>query len=232
MPKPRRPWIVTKHGPIEKLDDNLWGVESNVPGVPMPRRMCIARMADGKLAFFHAVPLEEGALQQVRSLGTPAYLVVGHDQHVVDAHAFAEKLGLKVYGPKEREAQLRTRVDLAGTLESFPGDATVQVEAMPGTKTGEALMRVTSGGQRLSVLFTDAIMNVRHGSLLFRLIGMTGSPKCTPIFRMFFISDRKALKAGFERLAALPNLTRLVPCHGEVVQQDAAGTLRAVAATL
>ena len=61
MAKARRPWIVTKHGPLEQLDDNLWSVESAVPGMPMPRRMCIAKMADGKLVFFHAVPLEDAA---------------------------------------------------------------------------------------------------------------------------------------------------------------------------
>src|SRR5579859_7061935 len=32
MAKPSRPWIVTKHGPIVKLEDNLWVVEGEVPG--------------------------------------------------------------------------------------------------------------------------------------------------------------------------------------------------------
>ena len=30
-----RSWIVTKHRPIEKLEDNLWVVEGDVPGFPI-----------------------------------------------------------------------------------------------------------------------------------------------------------------------------------------------------
>ncbi len=43
MAKPPRPWIVTHHDPIEKLDDNLWTVSGKVPGVPIQRRMSIVK---------------------------------------------------------------------------------------------------------------------------------------------------------------------------------------------
>src|SRR5216684_8278099 len=49
MAKPPRPWIVTKHGPIEKLEDNLWVVAGDVPGIPFRRRMSIIKRADGTL---------------------------------------------------------------------------------------------------------------------------------------------------------------------------------------
>ncbi|HVE81391.1 MAG TPA: hypothetical protein VND93_01030 [Myxococcales bacterium] len=231
MARPKRPWIVTQHGPIEQIDDNLWGVESQVPNIPLSRRMCIARMSDGKLAFFHAVPLDQPALEQVRTLGQPAYLVVGHSNHAVDAHAFAAKLGLKIYGPRESEAGLRQRVDDIAPLESFPADAAVQVESMPGTRHGDALMRVHSGGgQRLNLCFTDAVMNVKTGPLPMRLVGFTGGPKCPPVFKLIFTRDKKALRANLERLAALPRLARLVPCHGAVIDQDAARVLGQIAA--
>jgi hypothetical protein len=233
MARPRRPWIVTKHGPIEQLDDNLWSVESAVPGIPMPRRMCIARMSDGKLVFFHAVPLEDAALEQVRGLGQPAYLVVGHSNHAMDAHAFAAKLGLKTFGPRESHEGLRKReIDFA-PLEEFPKDAAVQVESMPGTRHGDALMRVASGsGQRVNLCFTDAVMNMATGPLPMRLVRFTGGPKCPPVFKLVFVKDKGALKARMERLAAEPNLARLVPCHGEVIAQDAARVLGQIAATV
>src|SRR4051794_2282138 len=104
MAKARRGWIVTKHGPLQKIDENLWAVEGDVPGVPIKRRMCIARMVDGSLAFIHAIPLDDATLQEVHSLGRPAHLVVGHHQHCIDASPFQEKLGLRVYGPKACEA--------------------------------------------------------------------------------------------------------------------------------
>lgn len=35
MAKSPRPWTVTPHSPIQKLEENLWVVTSNVPGTPM-----------------------------------------------------------------------------------------------------------------------------------------------------------------------------------------------------
>src|SRR5437870_4168250 len=80
MAKPPRPWIVTKHGPIEKLDDNLWVVEGDVPGMPFRRRMSIIKRADGTLLFVNAIPLESSALAEVQAWGKPSILVVPHDQ--------------------------------------------------------------------------------------------------------------------------------------------------------
>jgi hypothetical protein len=36
MAKARRVWIVTKHGPLQKLDDNLWAVEGDVQWAALP----------------------------------------------------------------------------------------------------------------------------------------------------------------------------------------------------
>jgi hypothetical protein len=48
----------------------------------------------------------------------------------------------------------------------------------------------------------------------------------------YILKDKKALKSQIERWAALPGLTRLVPCHGDVVSRSAPEALRAAAATL
>jgi len=235
MAKAKREWIVTKHNPIQKIDDNLWAVEGNVPGVPIRRRMCIVKMVDGSLLFFHAIPLDDKTLEEVKSLGRPAYLVVGHHQHAIDAHAFREKLGLKAYGPKACEAKLRERVELAGTLENFPADAMVSVESVPGTKHGEVLVIVKSGsGQRVSLLFSDVIQNNPKEStnLLFRILGFAGGPKVPWVFRRLFIKDKAALKSALQKWAELPALHRLVPFHGTVVDVGASSTLAAAAATL
>src|SRR5437660_3062688 len=122
MAKPPRPWIVTPHDTINKLDDNLWTVESPVPGVPIRRRMCIIKRSDGQLVFHNAVPLDDAALAEVTAWGKPAFLVIPHNQHGIDAHAFMHKLGLKMYGPKADAAKMRARWELAGTLDELPAD--------------------------------------------------------------------------------------------------------------
>jgi len=64
MPKPPRPWTVTPHRPIEKLDENLWSVTSPVPGIPggtFPRTMHIVRLGDGRRLRARTVVVASGA---------------------------------------------------------------------------------------------------------------------------------------------------------------------------
>jgi hypothetical protein len=234
MAKQPRPWTVTPHSPIKKLEDNLWLVENTIPGTPMTRRMSIIKRSDGTLAFYQAIPLDDATLAEVKAWGKPAYLIVPHDQHGLDARAFAQKLGVKIYGPKRNEAKMKAKFDLAGTLEDIPSDPAVTFESADGSKTGEPIAIVRSAGGKVTLLFADAFMAIpREGAALpMRLLGFAGGPKVVPLFRMFFLKDKKALRAHFERLAVLPGLTHLIPCHGSVESADAAGTLKRVAATL
>lgn len=181
MPKTPRPWIVTRHDPIEKLEDNLWAVQGDVPGIPFKRRMFIIKRSDGTLMFFGmAIPVEDQLLAEITAWGRPSILVVAHDQHMIDARAFAERLGLKVYGPKPCEAKMRARVELAGVLEDVPPDPNVQVMPVAGTKAGEPAVIVKSdGGRRVSLLVSDVLQNNPKDSLglLPRLMGFGGGPK-------------------------------------------------------
>jgi|SRR5579859_3725681 len=232
MPKPPRPWTVTPHDPIEKIDDNLWAVESPVPGVPIRRRMCIIKRSDGQLLFHNAVPLDDQTLAEVTAWGKPAFLVIPHDQHGIDAHGFQQKLGVKIYGPKKSEAKLRARWEVAGTIEELPPDPAVMFESLDGTKTGEPVGIVRSG-DRVSLLFADAYQDNTGYKLPLplRMLGFGGGPKIVPIFKWLFTQDKAALKAHFDRLAALPGLERIVPCHGAIKRSDAAATLKQVASS-
>jgi hypothetical protein len=234
MGKSPRPWTVTPHSPIQKLEENLWVVTSNVPGTPMQRRMAIVRRTDGQLLFYQAVPLEEAALAEVKAWGKPAFLVVPHDQHGMDATAFAQKLGLKIYGPRANEAKLRAKFDLAGTLEDIPPDPAVRLESVAGAKTGEPVAIVTSAGGHVTLIFADAYMATPSQGLALplRVLGFGGGPRVVPIFKLLFLRDRAALKNHFEQLSSLPGLAHLVPCHGAIESADAAGTLRRVAERL
>lgn len=233
--KPKRPWTVLPHSALQKIDENLWAIESMVPGVPAARRMCIIKRTDGTLLFFHSIPLDDETLRQVQALGTPKYLVVGHDQHMIDTHAFAEKLGVDVYGPKKSEEKMRARATLEGVLEDVPADPSIDLMSVPGTKHGETAIIVRSGGgARVSILISDVIQNSpREKTPLFmRLLGFAGGPKIVPVFRMLFLKNKAAVKETFLKWAAIPNLKRLVPFHGSIVEADAAEALKKVAATL
>jgi hypothetical protein len=235
MTRRRRPWIVTPHRPIEKIAGNLWAVEGAIPGLSITRRMFIVRRSDGGLLFSGAaIPLDEATLAEVLAWGRPAMLVVPHDWHMVDAHAFAHRLAIPIFGPDACLSGLRRRADIAGTLQDIPPDPTVVIESLAGTRKAEPVLIVThpGGGEpQRSALFADAIQNTPPAllNLPLRLLGFGGGPKMTPAFRVLFTRDRLALSNHLRRLSALPGLSRLVPCHGPIVDRDAPAALRAAA---
>ncbi len=127
-----------------------------VPGAKSNRRMSIVRLADGGLVFYHAIPLAEEALAEVLAWGTPRALVIGHQQHGIDAAAFAEKLKIGIYGPAPIEAKLRARwPQLAGTTAAIPGDDRCTFEELEGTRSGEPVQIVKSAGGT-SLVWCDA----------------------------------------------------------------------------
>lgn len=229
----QRPWIVREHSPLIQIDDNLWAIEDIMEN-KIHRRMCIIRRSDRSLLFFHAIPVNDATLAEIKALGRPEYYVLGHDQHAFDAHAFQHKLGLKAYGPQAKHEQLKKRLDMAGTLEDIPHDPSMEIFSVPGTRHGETAIVLTSGGgARVSVLVSDVIQNNPTTiPFYFRWLGFAGGPKVVPIFKMLFAADKKAIKDTFLKWAALPNLKRIVPFHGGIVENDAAGALRKIAETL
>jgi hypothetical protein len=154
---------------------------------------------------------------------------------MIDARPFAEKLGLKVYGPRPCEAKMRARAEIAGMLEDVPPDPNVQVMPVAGAKTGEPAVIVKSdGGRRVSLLVSDVLQNnpKRAIGLLPRIMGFGGGPKVVPVFKMMFLKDKAALKRQLTQWAEMPGLARLVPCHGDAVTSGAAEAIRAAAAAM
>lgn len=235
--KPPRPWTVLPHRPVERIDENLWGVVGAVPGVPLlERRMSIVRRGDGGLLFFNAVPVGDAALDQIRALGRPAILVVPQHLHMMDAHAFRAKLGVRVYAPASTRALVSERVEVDGAFEDLPPDPAVRVDTVAGFKTGEGFATVRTG-PRASLVVADVVLNVppQPGAMgfLYRLLGFSGDrPKLPTPVRLRVLRDRGALRAQLQQLAATPGLARIVPSHGAIVDRDPAGVLREIAASL
>ncbi|MFO0583512.1 MAG: hypothetical protein U0229_14670 [Anaeromyxobacter sp.] len=237
MPKAPRPWIVCPHGPVTRLEDNLHLVESDVPGIPgLRRNMAIVRRADGGLLFFNGVPVDDAALERIRALGRPDILLVPQHLHTLDAHAFRERLGLRVFAPGSTRALTGAVVQVDGAFEDLPADPTTSVVTVRGFRTGEGLLLVRSG-ERTSLVVADVVINSPHvgglAGLAFRLLGMTGErPRLPRPVRLRVLRDRAALRTQLEELAALPGLARIVPTHGPVWDRDPAGALREIAASL
>ena len=230
-----RPWTVLPHDPLVQLDEDLWAVSGSLPRGPMNRRMTVVRLGGGALVFFNAVPLDEPSMRTLESAGRPAWLVVPTRFHRLDLHAWKVRYpGVKVLCPPPARAQVEKVVAVDGALDLLPAVPGLEAISIEGSRGEEAVLLVRQG-TRASLVFGDVVMNLPHrpgiGGLLLRALGTSGGPKVTPLARLT-LSDRAAAAAHLEALASTPGLVRLVPSHGEIVEQDAAAVLRGLARRL
>jgi hypothetical protein len=228
-----RAWQVMPGNRLEKLEENFWAVSGPVPGSPaMPRRMGIVKRSDGKLLFINGLPVDDATLAEIRGFGEPAFMIVPHAFHVIDGPAFQEKLGLKLYCPAGQVEAVRKRgCRVDGALEALPPDPSCAIEETAGLKNHDPVVLVRSGG-RVSLFIDDAFTNVPKAPFMLTLMGFGGGPKVPRLVRLFFMKDKKALRAQLERLAETPGLSRIVPCHGDLIESDPAAALRQAASTL
>jgi hypothetical protein len=65
------------------------------------------------------------------------------------------------------------------------------------------------------------------------VLGSAPGPRVSRLVKLLFVKDRKALRAELERLAAIPDLVRLIVAHEKVASGgEAASALRRAATYL
>lgn len=237
MAKAHQGWRVLPHLPIEELSENLWRVQGSLEGMALKRVMTIARREDGELVVHNGIALAEADMKRIDAWGKVGYVVVPNGYHRLDAAAYQARYPqAKLLCPAGATAKVGEVARVHGSYRDFPSDPLISFEDVAGVGQAEGVMLVRSK-DGLTVVFNDLLFNMPHGSglagFVFRhLTSSTGGPRISRIFRWFVMKDRAALRANLERLAALPDLKRIVVSHHRTITDDPAQTLRSVAATL
>jgi len=239
MAKPFIEWTVLPHGRLTRIDDNILSVTGNLRMPPMgqvERRMTAVRLNDGRLVIYSAIALREAEMSALERFGSPAFLVVPNPIHRMDARIWKDHYpNLFVIAPAGARARVHKVVPVDATVADF-GDPSVNFVTVPGTGDQEAALIVeTQNGTTLIV--SDLIFNLkdRPGVIgwLFRKIGMTGDePRLPAVVKARLVKDESLLRAQLERWARLPNLTRIVIAHGNIIANDAPQVLDRVAKSL
>ena len=229
-------WNVAAHRPLTLLAEGLWQVETEMDGPPFTRRMTLIRLASGELVVHSAVACDEPTMAQIDGIGRIAYIVVPSQYHRIDPAAYAARYPhAQVLTPPASRDKVARAVRVDGGLDLLPPDPSLRWEPAAGAPL-EAVLLHTDGRGGVTAIFNDVLMNIPHRGggrgLALRALGTSGGPKVTPIARWFIVKDKAAFRGQLERLAALPGLGRIIPGHGDIVDRDAAGVLRRVAATL
>jgi len=231
------PWTVMPHHPLEKLTENLWRVEGDVPGMGLKRVMSVLKLGDGRLVIHNAVALEASAMEEIERFGEVAFVIVPNGFHRIDAPRFAERYpNAKVLCPPGAAKSVAKKVRLDGSYDVLPSDPNVHYAPLPGMADLEGHMVVKSESGS-TVIFNDAVFNMPHrggfeGMVFKHVTQSSGGPKFTRVARFFLLKDKAAFAGELRRLAQTPELRRVIVSHHETITEGPADTLRAVADTL
>jgi hypothetical protein len=231
-------WVVLPHAPIQELSENLWRVEGDLPHFSMKRVMTVVRLRDGTLLIHSAIALDEASMHKLEAWGTPSVMLIPHVRHRMDAARFKQRYpALRVFAPPGVMTKARAVVHVDGTYAEMPADSAVSVELLDGTGQMEGALLVRSG-DGTSVVLTEVVFDLEppksaFGRAALKLAGFGPGPRVTPVVKFEMVKDRAALAAHLERLAAIPDLTRLIVAHSRMsVGEAAARGLRQAAASL
>lgn len=215
------------------IDANLWTATAPLPKQVIERRCTVVRLGDGRLVIHSAIWMEEEGMAELETLGEPGVLLVPGRFHRLDAARYKERYpDLRVLCPRGARPFVEKVVPVDGTYSQFETGGRVELLSPPGIQQAEGVMLVRDQGG-VSLVFNDLLFNQPHengiGGLMMRMIGSSGGPKVTPLARMLMVKDRSALAGWMRETAETPNLVRMIPGHGDLIDEDAAGVLKAVA---
>ena len=238
MTLPDTEWKILPHDPIEKLTENVWRVEGALPRFSMRRVMTVARMGDGRLVIHSAIALDEASMRAIEAWGTPAFLLVPHSRHRLDAPRFKARYpGIRVLATRGVLDKAREVVHVDGTYEDFPADDAVRLEMLRGVKDAEGAMIVRSA-DGVTIVLNEVVFDMRPrrdllARVVMRVLRLGPGPRVTPVVKIELVRNEAALRADLERLAATPGLQRLIVSHEKLsTGPAAAAALRKAASYL
>jgi len=228
---------VLSHGSLEKLETNLWRVQGSLPGMSLQRVMTLVRLVDGRLVIHSGIALEEAEFGEVEEWARPAILIVPNGHHRLDAPAYKARYpDLTVLCPKAATRRVAEVVAVDGDLAAFPSDAATQCSYLDGTGSGEGVL-VVRHSDGASLILNDAVFNMPHlpgvvGWMLKNVTRSSGGPTVSRIARWLLVKHKDRFREHLVRLASTPGLKRIIVSHHQMIEDDPAGTLRRLAATI
>ena len=236
MPKLHDEWTLLPHGPLRELAPGLLTVVGQIP-MPLgnfPRRMTVVGLERKRTAIYSPIALGDEQMERIEALGEPAFLIIPNGAHRLDLRPFHKR-----YPKAKIVTASRTKTAIAEAAEPVETKAALGKSAelitVAGTQEREIAMLVRHA-DGCSLVTNDLIGNVGHPKgagawVMSRLMGFGPKPRIPKGARKFFITDPKALAEQLRQWAAIEGLRRIVPSHGDVIDNPAP-VLRALASAL
>jgi hypothetical protein len=228
MPRPFNTWTVLPHGRLTQIDDGLLTVVGQLP-MPIgdfPRRMTVVRLADGRLVIYSAIALHDSEMVGLESYGEPSILVVPSEIHRMDARIWKQRYpSLTVFAPEGGREKIGDVVPVDVTSIDLH-DPEVDLRTIPGTQEAAIVVRRPTG---TTLIVNDLIWNLPHrpgvAGRLLKAFGFTGPRRIPPVVARKGIDERAPFVAQLEAWSHLPNLTRIIVSHGDIITSNPARLL-------
>ena len=211
------------HGDFEEIAPGLWQLRGSLP-FPLPRNMTVHRLSNGELVIYSAVALNEAGMEALEKLGKPAWMIVPHPLHTMDAVFYKQRYPkMRVIAPDDARPKLRGVTVDFGPKEGL-AELGLRHHVTPGLRFTEIVLDLDVEGGR-ALVFTDLLAPGGAPSFLVRLMGPPGSTGVPRIVKFRQVRDKPAVRRFVDELAEAGDVRMLLFSHGPAVTKGAAQEL-------
>ena len=234
MTAPFKEWTVLPHGRLTRVNERIVTVvgDLKMPLLDLPRRMTVVRLRSGDLAIFSAIALREPDMAELEALGRPAFLIVPSVRHRLDAPGYAQRFpNMTVVAPRAGAEKIAEVVRVGTTTPDF-GDPTVRYFEVAADSALEV-----DADDGLTIIVNDLIGDIHGesgvGGWLLKVMGFAGDDPHVPgPVKLLLGKHKSEVAQRFRRWAEREDLRRIIVSHGDTIDSDPRGVLRALAASL
>lgn len=228
MPSFNKEWKVLPHGPVKAVDDRILTVEGEIamPLGKFPRRMTVVGLSRNRSAIFSAMALKEADMKRIEEVGKPSFLIVPNGHHRLDARPWKRRYPkLKVVCPPGAKESVSEAAPVDAT-DDILSDKDVDFVVVEGTGEAEAAL-VVRRENGTTLIVNDMIANVRHprgigAKIIARLAGFgVKRPRVPRVVKRIMVEDKKDLAGQLRQWSKIPELRRIVPSHGDIIDRPA-----------
>ncbi|HWO23794.1 MAG TPA: DUF4336 domain-containing protein [Kofleriaceae bacterium] len=217
---------------MDAIATDVWQIKSpdlRMPGgIMLPLSATVLRLADRSLLVYSPIAFDDAAAAAIDAAGEVAHIVAPNRlHHMYAAAAKARWPRAALYAaPGVTDKQPQLAVDhVLGDGAAAPWGEAVALELIGGVpKLSEAVLLHRPSG---TLVCADLFFNItRHKNLRTRLAlkltGVGGGGLAQSRQWRWMRKDRAAAQASAARILEWP-IARLLPCHGDPIEIDAAG---------
>jgi len=214
------------------ISDHIWTVDGELSllGSPFGVRMTIVRLSNGSLWIHSPISWAEEYREQLDELGQVAYLIApnnGHNKWLLEWHEQFPTAQVYVTPGTPKKKQVSEARQLTGSVDAWQAD--LDGKQIPAITFFDEVVFLHHASR--SLIVTDIIQNhINRPSpkglagiidrYLLRPMGAEGISTAVPLKIPGTIKNKEQPAQFLQEVLAW-DFERIIPCHGDIIEQNA-----------